>query len=41
MGITYKEYVWLIKPEDVNEIFDGGVWVAERGFETELSLEPF
>ena len=25
MGITYKEYVWLIKPEDVNEILDGGV----------------
>lgn len=25
MGITYKEYVWLIEPEDVDEIFSGGV----------------
>lgn len=25
MGITYKEFVWLIKPEDVGEEFWGGV----------------
>lgn len=24
-GITYKEYVWLIKPEDLDETVDGGV----------------
>ena len=25
MGITYKEYVWLIKPDDVNPEFSSGV----------------
>lgn len=25
MGITYKEYVWLVKPDDVDDIFYGRV----------------
>lgn len=25
MGITYKEYIWLIKPDDVDKIFYSGV----------------
>lgn len=25
MGITYKEYIWLINPEDLGEKYEGGV----------------
>lgn len=40
VGITYKEYVWLVKPNDIIETFCGGVYgcpieygISNKGFD--------
>ena len=40
MGITYKEYMWLVKPNDIIETFCGGVYgcpieygISNKGFD--------